>query len=114
MWRRVICASLMALPVCYAAEQLGYHDIKTDASGKIVPWYGSGPSEAYDHDVRLLFAFWKNMRNCPNGVPMYMQHQVWKPDKRIPAGSAATRSTWPSRRGLCCTAISATRQFATT
>ena len=86
MWRRVLCASLMALPLCHGAEQLGYHEIKTDASGKIVPWYGSGPSEAYDHDVRLLFAFWKNMRNCPNGVPMYMQHQVWKPDKEDPRG----------------------------
>ena len=51
------------------AEKLIYHDIKTDASGKIVPWYGSGPSQAYDHDIRLLFDFWKTMRKCPNGVP---------------------------------------------
>jgi hypothetical protein len=68
------------------AEQLGYHDIRTDASGKIVPWYGTGPSQAYDHDVRLLFSFWKSMRNCPNGVPMYMQHQVWKPTEEDPRG----------------------------
>lgn len=68
------------------AETLIYHEIKTDASGKIVPWYGTGPSQAYDHDIRLLFAFWKNMRHCPNGVPMYMQHQVWKPDEEDPRG----------------------------
>jgi len=67
-------------------ETLIYHQIKTDASGKIVPWYGSGPSQAYDHDVRLLFNFWKDMRKCPNGVPMYMQHQVWKPDQEDPRG----------------------------
>ena len=68
------------------AEQLVYHDIKTDSSGKIVPWYGSGPSQAYDHVVRLLFNFWKDMRKCPNGVPMYMQHQVWKSTEEDPRG----------------------------
>ncbi|HXI43179.1 MAG TPA: hypothetical protein VNH83_24570 [Bryobacteraceae bacterium] len=68
------------------AETLIYHDIKTDASKKIVPWYGTGPSEAYDHGVRLLFHFWKTMRNCSNGVPMYMQHQVWKPNEEDPRG----------------------------
>lgn len=68
------------------AEKLGYHDIRTDASGEIVPWYGTGPSQAYDHDIRLLFNFWKDMRKCPNGVPMYMQHQVWKPTEEDPRG----------------------------
>jgi hypothetical protein len=68
------------------AETLGYHDIRTDASGAIVPWYGTGPSQAYDHVIRLVFTFWKNMRNCPNGVPMYMQHQVWKPNEEDPRG----------------------------
>ena len=68
------------------ATTLIYHDIKTDASGKIVPWYGTGPSQAYDHDIRLLFNFWKGMRLCPNGVPMYMQHQVWKPKEEDPRG----------------------------
>jgi hypothetical protein len=58
-----------------------YHEVKVDASGRIVPWYGAGPSEAYDHIVRILFDFWVNMRKCPNGVPYYLQHQVWKPDQ---------------------------------
>ncbi|HVN80257.1 MAG TPA: hypothetical protein VMW38_14775 [Terriglobia bacterium] len=61
------------------AEKIGYHEVKTDASGRIVPWYGTGPSQAYDHVVRLVFNFWLNMRNCPNDVPYYLQHQVWKP-----------------------------------
>src|ERR1035438_4238625 len=26
------------------------------------------------------------MRQCPNGVPMYMQHQVWKPNEEDPRG----------------------------
>ena len=59
---------------------IGYHEVKTDACGRIVPWYGSGPSQAYDHVVRLVFGFWTRMRECTNGVPYYLQHQVWKPD----------------------------------
>src|SRR5690242_5071392 len=77
---------LFAFALSARAQMLIYHDIKTDASGKIVPWYGTGPSQAYDHVVRLLFPFWKNMRHCPNGVPMYMQHQVWKPNEEDPRG----------------------------
>ena len=84
MKRFVICVLLLLPPA--GAEQLIYHTVKTDTSGKIVPWYGTGPSQAYDHDLRLLFAFWINMRKCPNGVPMYMQHQVWKPNEEDPRG----------------------------
>jgi hypothetical protein len=63
-----------------------YHDVKTDASGGIVPWYGKGPSEAYDHDIRLLWAFWRDMRKTPNGVPYYLLHQVWKEKEDDPRG----------------------------
>ena len=86
-FRFLAAVPLVLLPGHAAlAEKLIYHDIRTDASGKIAPWYGSGPSQAYDHDIRLLFNFWKSMRNCPNGVPMYMQHQVWKPNVEDPRG----------------------------
>ncbi len=66
--------------------RIGYHEVKTDAAGKIVPWYGSGPSQAYDHVVRLVFDFWIKMRVCPNGVPLYLQHQVWKAETDDPRG----------------------------
>ena len=65
---------VLALPCAWAWQgrpdntppnHIGYHEVKTDASGKIVPWYGSGPSEAYDYMVRLVFHFWMNMRKCP-------------------------------------------------
>jgi len=82
----VAAALLVAPGPAVHAEKLGYHDIRTDASGKIVPWFGTGPSRAYDHVIRLLFNFWKDMRKCPNGVPMYMQHQVWKPNEEDPRG----------------------------
>ncbi len=58
-----------------------YHDVRVDAQGAIVPWYGNGPSQAYDHDIRMIWNFWIHMRKCSNGVPYYLQHQVWKPDQ---------------------------------
>jgi hypothetical protein len=87
--KRIPMTAVFALAVlapAARAEKLIYHEIKTDSSGKIVPWYGTGPSQAYDHVVRLLFNFWIEMRKCPNGVPMYMQHQVWKPNEEDPRG----------------------------
>lgn len=76
-------AALLLLLLAFAgmAETLGYHEVKTDSAGSILPWYGSGPAQAYDHVVRLVWNFWREMRACPNGVPYYLQHQVWKPDQ---------------------------------
>jgi len=74
----VLLASLA--PLRGASGKIGYHEVKTDSGGRIVPWYGSSSAEAYDHVVRLVWDFWRNMRACSNGVPYYLQHQVWKPD----------------------------------
>lgn len=68
------------------AQQIGYHEPRVDAAGRIVPWYGTGPSQAYNHVVRIVFDFWLNMRNCANGVPYYLQHQVWAPGADDPRG----------------------------
>ncbi len=70
----------------HASERIGYHEVRTDLSGKIIPWYGDDPKQAYDHVVRVVWNFWVTMRNGPNGVPYYLQHQVWKPDKDDPRG----------------------------
>lgn len=78
-------AILLLAPLC-RAEKIQYHEVKVDSTGRIVPWYGTGPSEAYDHMIRLVFDFWTKIRNCPNGVPLYLEHQVWKPDKDDPRG----------------------------
>jgi hypothetical protein len=71
---------------CFAirAEELTYHDIKTDAQGKVLPWYSSNPGKSYDDAINRVWLFWKNMERCRNGVPYYLQHQVWSPkgDKR--------------------------------
>jgi hypothetical protein len=72
----------------FAVDQrhIVYHDVKTDASGGIVPWYNDKPSVAYDHDIRLLWDFWKNMRKTPGGVPYYLLHQVWREHEDDPRG----------------------------
>jgi len=63
-----------------------YHDVRTDDSGAILPWFSANPSVAYDHDLRLLWKFWHEMRTCGNGIPYYLQHQVWKEDEDDPRG----------------------------
>jgi len=69
-----------------ATPTIGYHQPKVDSTGHIVPWFSPLPSQAYDHDLRILWNFWHNMRKCSNGVPLYLQHQVWTPDEDDPRG----------------------------
>jgi hypothetical protein len=62
------------------STRLQYHDIRTDAAGMILPWSHDDPGTAYDHIIRLVWSFWQQMEACPNEVPYYLQHQVWKPE----------------------------------
>jgi hypothetical protein len=76
----ILLLALLSLPPLTWAgfqDELEYHLIKTDQDGKIVPWYSSNLGEAYDHNIRLVWNFWKNMRSCPNGVKYYLQHRIW-------------------------------------
>jgi hypothetical protein len=82
---RIISLLLLAVPA-WPADLIGYHEPRLDSGGHILPWYGTGPSQAYDHIVRTIWPFWRNMRNCPNGVPLYLQHQVWKGAEEDPRG----------------------------
>jgi hypothetical protein len=61
-----------------AQEKLLYHEIKTNAGGTIVPWYNPDPAISYDHILNLVWNFWDTMRVDLNGLPYYMNHQVWK------------------------------------
>lgn len=64
----------------HGQEQLIYHTIRTDKSGKILPWYDNAPGKSYDHIVNLIWNFWDTIRTDMNGIPYYMNHQVWRPD----------------------------------
>ena len=62
------------------SEMLGYHEIQTDTSGRIVPWNSAQPEVSYDDIIGRVWHFWKGLGNCSNGIPYFYQHQVWKPE----------------------------------
>jgi hypothetical protein len=61
-------------------EKLIYHFINTDNNGDIVPWYSSDLGKSYDFVINAVWNFWDTMRTDKNGLPYYMNHQVWRPD----------------------------------
>ncbi|MEW6195118.1 MAG: hypothetical protein AB1521_08190 [Bacteroidota bacterium] len=61
----------------YGQEKLIYHDIKTDKEGKIISWYDDEPGKSFNHVINLVWSFWDTMRIDQNGLPYYMNHQVW-------------------------------------
>jgi hypothetical protein len=67
-------------------EILIYHAIQTDKKGKIIPWYDENPGKAYNHIINMVWNFWDTMRHDMNGLPYYMNHQVWNPDFNDPRG----------------------------
>jgi hypothetical protein len=74
---------------CIRAQQgelLVYHPIQTDKDGNIIPWYSADPATAYDHNLYTVWNFWFNMRRDINGLPYYMNHQVWNKDIDDPRG----------------------------
>lgn len=78
-------ASLLSLRV-FSQEMLIYHPIKTDKEGMIIPWYDPNPGKSYDHVLKLVWNFWDKMRTDMNGLPYYMNHQVWNPNFNDPRG----------------------------
>jgi hypothetical protein len=78
-WPAVPLALILGAAPLLRGERLIYHEIRTE-SGKIVPWSGP-PSQAYDHVVRLVWNFWRDMEKCENGLPYYMQHMIWYPNR---------------------------------
>ncbi len=67
-------------------ETLIYHNIKVDSQGAILPWYNDDLGTSYDHIVKAVWSFWNSMRTDLNGLPYYMNHQVWRPDINDPRG----------------------------
>ncbi|MEI8112017.1 MAG: hypothetical protein WCI54_00215 [Bacteroidia bacterium] len=84
----LICTVLFLLLKAYSQEKeiLIYHLIQTDRAGKIVPWYDENPGKSYDHVINLVWNFWDQMRMDMNGLPYYMNHQVWNPKFNDPRG----------------------------
>ncbi len=65
---------------------LVFHRIRTDGQGRLVPWADDEPGRAYDIVIRKVWEFWSGMRTDLNGLPYYMNHQVWRPGVNDPRG----------------------------
>ena len=61
-------------------EKLLYHRIITDVNGNILPWFSPDLGNSYDFVINAVWNFWDTMRTDKNGLPYYMNHQVWRPD----------------------------------
>jgi hypothetical protein len=77
----LIAVTTQSQPPDFTGSHLGYHDVRRDRTGRLLPWFADDEAASYDHVVRLTWQFWHSIRRCENGVPYYLQHQVWKPDQ---------------------------------
>lgn len=75
----VLVALVCVLLSSYSQERLVYHNIKTDGASNILCWYNPDPGISYDHALHLVWNFWDTMRRDINGIPYYMNHQIWQP-----------------------------------
>jgi hypothetical protein len=58
---------------------LGYHQIIRDTvDNKIIPWYDRDPGKSFNFVINKTWDFWAHMRADYNGLPYYMNHQVWR------------------------------------
>jgi hypothetical protein len=80
MKNKLLLFFLLPFAVLRGQEMLIYHTIRTDAKGLIIPWYDADPGRSYHHIMGLVWNFWDTMRRDMNGLPYYMNHQVWNPD----------------------------------
>jgi hypothetical protein len=81
-----LCTCFSSFIIAQQKEILVYHPVKTDADGNIISWYDANPGKAYNHIINIVWTFWDTMRRDMNGLPYYMNHQVWNPEANDPRG----------------------------
>src|SRR5579862_8460988 len=81
-----VCLFFSFSIIALQKEILIYHPIQTDDKSKIIPWYDKDPGTSYNHIIDIVWNFWDTMRHDMNGLPYYMNHQVWNPDFNDPRG----------------------------
>src|ERR1700743_2888634 len=91
MIKRIIALALLSAFATFSVfaqqgELLIYHPIKTDKGGHIISWHNDDPAIAFDHNLHTVWNFWFNMRKDMNGLPYYMNHQVWNANFDDPRG----------------------------
>lgn len=75
-----LCLLSLLFFMCGNSQQvLVYHTIQTDSNGYMIPWYNPDPSVAYDHDLQLIWNFWKNIPTS-SGTKYYMMDHSYSPN----------------------------------
>jgi len=70
--------SQSSVKVTIIKEKLEYHQIHLNkADLTILPWYSSDLGNSFDFVIGKVWNFWNTMRIDKNGLPYYMNHQVW-------------------------------------
>lgn len=73
-------------------ETLMYHPIRINAEDStILPWVSSDLGKSYDFVIEKVWNFWDTMRIDMNGLPYYMNHQVWKSEVNDIRGVAGSQ-----------------------
>ena len=60
-----------------AQNPLVFHNIIKDANGNLIPWYNTDLATSYDHDLSLIWNFWKNYPTNSNGLKYYMTDHTY-------------------------------------
>jgi hypothetical protein len=77
----VLIFSQNAVKEVITKEKLLYHPIHINLSDStILPWYSTDLGKSYDFVINATWNFWHSMRTDKNGLPYYMNHQVWRGD----------------------------------
>lgn len=73
-------------------EKLLYHPIHLNAADNtILPWYSDDLGKSYNFVITQVWNFWDTMRTDLNGLPYYMNHQVWKAEVNDTRGVAGSQ-----------------------
>ena len=56
-----ILVFLLLISTCPAAEKVGFHPLRIDHNGKILPWYADDPGVSYDKTLNLVWSYWSHM-----------------------------------------------------
>jgi hypothetical protein len=80
MQPRIVSAQA-AVKETVISEKLLYHPIHLNSEDHtILPWYSTDLGKSYDFVIGSVWNFWNTMRKDKNGLPYYMNHQVWRGD----------------------------------
>ncbi|MDP3644297.1 MAG: hypothetical protein Q8S54_14045 [Bacteroidota bacterium] len=80
-WGQKASSAQSVIQETVTTEKLLYHPIHLNSSDQtILPWHSTDLGKSYDFVIGKVWNFWNTMRTDKNGLPYYMNHQVWRGD----------------------------------